>query len=97
MKRKLKPKWKIECFDFLYYTKRERDSFLIFEIILIGMVAQKADMILEFNILMLVVIPIIYLCCSILIYQKKKREIEKIKNYVEDDDDDEWEDDELPF
>lgn len=97
MKRKLKPQWKIELCNFLYYTKRERDSFLIFEIIIVGLLAQKTDMIFEFNILMFVIIPIIYLICSIFIYRKKKREIEKIKNYVEDDDDDKWEEDELPF
>ncbi len=97
MKIKLKPQWKTEFFHFLYYTKRERDSFLIFEILLVGMLAQKTNMIFEFNILMLVVIPIIYLCCSILIYRKKKREIEKVKNYQKEDNDNEFEEDELPF
>jgi hypothetical protein len=97
MKRKLQPPWKTEFFNFLNYTKRERDSFFIFEIIIIGMLAQKTNIIFEFNILMLVVIPIIYLICSILIYRKKKQEIEKIKNYRNDDHDNEMEEEDLPF
>jgi hypothetical protein len=92
---KRKPKWIIELREFLYLTKRERDGFLIFEIILLGMLAHKIDMIKEFNLFMFIGTPIIFLICSILNYREKKKEIEKIKNYVDDEAD--WEDNGLPF
>ena len=96
MKRKSEPQWKTELINYFYYTKRERDSYFILELFLLGILAHKTDRIFEFNIMMFIITPIIFFICSFFIYRKKKREIEKTKNYV--DDETEWEDDDgLPF
>lgn len=84
-----------ELKEYFYQPKHERNGFILFEMGLMAILANRMDMRNEFLFFMLVVVPFIFFITSIFIYRDKKRDIEKIKNYV--DDEDEWEDDGLPF